>query len=98
MLYFYNKGAKNVEVVTDYILDLGLVEALEKEEPILSHTEIEKYLSIANDLFGIRKKSTVIQTSAERVSKIVKSLKSFMHFDQNETKIVSDLTEGMEIP
>jgi two-component system, NtrC family, sensor kinase len=90
------KGTKNVEVIADYIVDLGLVEALEQEEPILSHTEIEKYLSIANDLFGIRKKSTVIQTSAERVSKIVKSLKSFMHFDQNETKMMSDLTEGME--
>ena len=77
-------------------MDLGLLDALERDEPLLRHPDLEKYLSIANDLYGIRKKSTVIQTSAERVSKIVKSLKSFMHFDQNETKMVSDLTEGME--
>ncbi len=87
---------KNVDVLADYIIDLGLVEALERSENILNHIDIEKYLSIAADLYGIRKKSSVIQTSAERVSKIVKSLKSFMHFDQNEKKVVSDLTEGME--
>ena len=90
------KGKKNVEVMADYILDLSLVEALERGEEILNHPELEKYLSIANDLHGIRKKSSVIQNSAERVSKIVKSLKSFMHFDQNEKMVVTDITEGME--
>ena len=90
------RGQKNVDLLADYIIELGLVEALERKENIISHTDIEKYLSIAGDLYGIRKKSSVIQNSAERVSKIVKSLKSFMHFDQNETKVVSDLTEGME--
>ncbi|NBU98576.1 MAG: GHKL domain-containing protein, partial [Spirochaetia bacterium] len=90
------KGRKNVEVMADYIVDLNLVEALERKEEILNHPELEKYLSIANDLYGIRKKSSVIQTSAERVSKIVKSLKSFMHFDQNEKMVASDITEGME--
>ena len=91
-----DKGRINMEVMADYILELGLAEALEQSEAIFEHPDLEKYLSIANNLFGIRKKSTVIQTSAERVSKIVKSLKSFMHFDPNESKIVSDLTEGME--
>jgi signal transduction histidine kinase len=90
------RGQKNVDLLADYIIELGLVEALERKENIISHTDIEKYLSIAGDLYGIRKKSSVIQNSAERVSKIVKSLKSFMHFDQNEIKVVSDLTEGME--
>jgi two-component system, NtrC family, sensor kinase len=90
------KGKINVEVMADYFLDMGLVEALERGEEILNHPELEKYLSIANDLHGIRKKSSVVLNSAERVSKIVKSLKSFMHFDQNEKMIVSDLSEGME--
>jgi len=91
-----DKGRKNVEVMADYLLDMGLVEALERGEEILNHPELEKYLSIANDLHGIRKKSSVILNSAERVYKIVKSLKSFMHFDQNEKMVVSDLSEGME--
>jgi signal transduction histidine kinase len=90
------KKHKNVEFIADFILELNLYELLEAGDEILNHPEIEKYLSIAGDLYGIRKKSSVIQTSAERVSKIVKSLKSFMHFDQNDVKVVSDLTEGME--
>jgi signal transduction histidine kinase len=90
------KEKLNIEVMADYIVELGLAEALERGDAIFDHPDLEKFLSIASDLHGIRKKSTVIQTSAEKVSKIVKSLKSFMHFDQNETKMVSDLTEGME--
>ena len=90
------KGKINIEIIADYIVDMGLADALDKGDDIFDHPDLEKYLSIAGDLYGIRKKSIVIQTSAVRVSKIVKSLKSFMHFDQNETKIVSDLTEGME--
>jgi signal transduction histidine kinase len=90
------KDQNNVELIADYILELGLIDALESEEKIFSHTNIEKLLSLASDLYGIRKKSKVIHTSADRVSKIVKSLKSFMHFDQEEKKTVSDLTEGIE--
>ena len=90
------KDRINIEIMADYIVELGLSEALDRGDTIFNHPDLEKYLSIANDLYGIRKKSSVIQTSAERVTKIVKSLKSFMHFDQNEKMIVSDLTEGME--
>ena len=90
------RNQSNPEILTDFIIELSLVEALERNEEILAHPQIEKYLSIAGDLHGIRKKSSVIQASAERVSKIVKSLKSFMHFDQNEKKILADLSEGME--
>ena len=90
------KDRINIEIMADYIVELGLSEALDRGDTIFNHPDLEKYLSIANDLYGIRKKSSVIQTSAVRVSKIVKSLKSFMHFDQNEKMIISDLTEGME--
>jgi two-component system, NtrC family, sensor kinase len=90
------RNLSNVDLLTDFIVELNLVEALERKEEILFSPGLEKVLSLAYDLHGIRKKSTVIQTSAERVSKIVKSLKSFMHFDQNEKKVPADLTEGME--
>jgi signal transduction histidine kinase len=90
------KDRINIEIMADYIVELGLSEAFDRGDIIFNHPDLEKYLSIANDLYGIRKKSSVIQASAVRVSKIVKSLKSFMHFDQNEKMIISDLTEGME--
>jgi two-component system, NtrC family, sensor kinase len=53
-------------------------------------------LSIVADLHGINKKTSVIRSSAERVSKIVRSLKSYMHFEEKEDKTLSDIAEGME--
>jgi len=90
------KGVKNPEEVAERMMDLGLVSAFESENEIFHYSDLDKLLGVAALFFGIQKKSGVIQTSAERVSKIVKSLKSFMHFDQNEKKVLADLTEGME--
>ena len=86
----------NIENLSDYILELDLVNALEREEKIFNDPNIINYLEIASAIKGIIKKSNVIKFSAERVSKIVKSLKSFMHFEETEEKILSDIAEGME--
>jgi len=43
---------------------------------------------------ALRKK--IISILKSKKHKNVESLKSFMHFDQNEVKVVSDLTECME--
>jgi predicted ATPase/signal transduction histidine kinase len=90
------KGVKHPEEVAEKMMDLGLVSAFESENEIFHISDLDKLLGIASLFFGIQKKSGVIQTSAERVSKIVKSLKSYMHFDQSEEKKMADLTEGME--
>jgi signal transduction histidine kinase len=90
------KGVKNPEEVAEKIMELGLVSAFESENEIFHYSDLDKLLGIASLFFGIQKKSGVIQISAERVSKIVKSLKSYMHFDQSEEKKMADLTEGME--
>jgi two-component system NtrC family sensor kinase len=91
-----SRNQKNVEFIADLILELNLFDSLIKGEKILHHPDIEKYLSMAGDIYGIKRKSIVIQTSAERVSKIVKSLKSFVHFDQKDEKVIAELTEGIE--
>jgi signal transduction histidine kinase len=91
-----SSNLKNIEILADYIIELGLTEALEKGDEIFQDVLIEKYLSIVADLHGINKKTSVIRTSAERVSKIVRSLKSFMHFEEKEDKTLSDIAEGME--
>ena len=90
------RNYKNIESISDYIIDLNLYDTLLKEDSILNDTDIEKFLEVAVSLKGIQKKSSIIKLSAERVSKIVKSLKSFMHFEEKEEKVLSDITEGME--
>ena len=87
---------RDTESYTDFISELGLFDALESNNQIFEHSKIKEYLNIVSNLIGIKNKSNVIQLSADRVSKIVKSLKSFMHFEQKDEMILSDLIEGME--
>jgi hypothetical protein len=46
---------EKIDIIADYIFELGLIEALEKKDPILYHPNILTYLSITNDLLGIKK-------------------------------------------
>jgi signal transduction histidine kinase len=91
-----NNSISNIEENTDYILELGLDAELEKNLEIFKNDKISYYLTIASEMISIRKKSKVITKSTDRVSKIVKSLKSFMHFEQGEEMILADIMEGME--
>ena len=96
VLELESKGIIHPEEVAEKMIEMGLVSILEGDHEIYKVPEFNKLLGIASLFFGIQKKSGVIQTSAERVSKIVKSLKSFMHFDQSDEKKLADITEGME--
>ncbi len=89
-------GTTDPESFADQILSLGLEDTFSDISPQFSNPLFPQILKIVENLHGIRKKARVIDSSASRVSKIVKSLKSFMHFDQKEEMILSDLSDGLE--
>jgi signal transduction histidine kinase len=89
-------GTTDSETFADQILGLGLEDTFSEISPQFSNPQFPQILKIVENLHGIRKKAKVIDSSASRVSKIVKSLKSFMHFDQKEEMILSDLSDGLE--
>ena len=84
------------QTFADQILGLGLEDIFQEIVPHFSNPQFPQILKLIENLHGIRKKAKVIDSSASRVSKIVKSLKSFMHFDQSEEMILSDLSDGLE--
>ena len=84
------------QTFADQILGLGLEDIFQEIVPHFSNPQFPQILKLVENLHGIRKKAKVIDSSASRVSKIVKSLKSFMHFDQSEEMILSDLSDGLE--
>ena len=61
-----SNGHKDTDILADQIMEMGLIDAFESGNEIFNHEEIFKYLNIASDLFGIRKKSNVIQNSANK--------------------------------
>jgi signal transduction histidine kinase len=90
------RNHNNIDLLAEMIVELGLTEIFEKDEIILNSNNLEKHLSLVSDIYGIRKKSKVIQTSTDRVSKIVKSLKSFSHFEEDEQKQLVNISENIE--
>jgi two-component system, NtrC family, sensor kinase len=84
------------EEIAEIFLELGIYKDDSLQKEILSTQGYIPILSIAHLMFGILKKANTIEISAERVSKIVKSLKSYMHFDSSEEMVPAALHETIE--
>jgi histidine kinase len=78
------------------IVELGLVESPDTYKEILNHSKRDTILKFSMYFAGILKKSGVVQISSERVSKIVKSLKSYMHFESSDEMLPAYLPDTME--
>ena len=94
--YLEEKKMDDIQSLSDYIVELGLGEKLDKVESVLTHPKCYTLFYIANVLYSIRRKSVVIDLSVQKVSKIVKSLKSYMHFEQSEEMKLANISEGIE--
>lgn len=89
-------GFQNFEEMTDKILDLGVADNSEIIKPILGSFRPIVLLDVLHGIHGIRKKSKTIESSSITISKIVKSLKSYMHFSNEDKMQPADITEGIE--
>ena len=65
-------------------------------QPLLQHPESEHILQAARSLIYALGNARNVNVAVERVTKIVKALKSFSHFNIGTEKIDANLTEGME--
>ncbi len=87
---------QNSELVAEDIIDLGLSENLEILQLDFGLQNFSELIRACKVLKGIQKKANVINLSSDKVSKIVKSLKSYMHFEESEEMVASNLKENME--
>jgi signal transduction histidine kinase len=94
--YLEDKNISNIDTLTDILLDLGMYPNTDQIDKILSNIKRSTILTIANLIFSIKNKSHVIDSSAIRVSKIVKSLKSYIHIENKEEMIPANLADGLE--
>jgi two-component system, NtrC family, sensor kinase len=96
LLYLEEKQIQPTEEIADLLLDLSLGEKLEVLDKYSTHPDLVSILKLANSISSAHKKASVIEVAAMKVSKIVKSLKSFMHKEQSEEMVLANLSEGME--
>ncbi len=94
--YLEDKNIPNIDTLTEILLDLGLFHNIEQIDKIISNEKRSTILIVSYLIFSIKNKSYVIDSSAVRVSKIVKSLKSYIHFESNEEMVPANLADGLE--
>lgn len=90
------KKVESSEEIAEILMSLSLYEDYDKFPELFDNPKYKKILEFIGTLQGIKTKSKIIENSTHRVSKIVKSLKSFTHFDQSGNKALSDIREGIE--
>ena len=69
---------------------------LEKYLPLLCHAESALILEAARNFFIAVGSAKNVNLAVERVTKIVKALKSYAHFNIGNEKIEANLSEGMD--
>ena len=65
-------------------------------QPLLQHPESEHILEAARSLINALSNARNVNVAVERVTKMVKALKSFSHFNIGTEKIEANLTEVMD--
>ncbi len=94
--YFLEKEFSDSEEIAEIFTGLGIFQNINQYENLISNQNFRKILDIIKILHGIRLKSATIEYSSGRISKIVKSLKSFTQYDQSGKLTLTDIREGVE--
>jgi signal transduction histidine kinase len=79
------------------LVNFNVQSELEKYLPLLRHPESGHILEASRNLFIAVGSAKNVNLAVDRVTKIVKALKSFSHFNIGSEKVLSSLTEGVEI-
>lgn len=89
-------GTPNARHAARMLIDLNVQSSLPDFIPLMQHPQSELIIDTAYQAAVVIHGTEKINTAVDQVSKIVFALKSFSHFDMLETKIESDLPDGME--
>lgn len=89
-------GTPNARHAARMLIDLNVQSSLPAFIPLMQHPQSELIIDTAYQAAVVIHGTEKINTAVDQVSKIVLALKSFSHFDLLETKIESDLLEGIE--
>ena len=78
------------------LVNLNAQSEIEKYLPLLQHPQSDAILEAVRNFASVQGNARNVNVAVERVTKIVKALKSFSHFNIGTEKIEANLVEGME--
>ncbi len=80
--------------IADTLVDMGIYEA-DDFLSLLQKVDRDRILEIAYKLSEIQRGTQIINTAADRASKVVFALKTYARYDSSETMVESNITEGI---
>ncbi|MEG5137477.1 MULTISPECIES: ATP-binding protein [unclassified Microcoleus] len=81
--------------IADTLVDMGIYEA-DDFLSLLQKVDRDRILEIAYKLSEIQRGTQIINTAADRASKVVFALKTYARYDSSETMVESNITQGIE--
>ncbi len=82
--------------VADTLVDMGLYEALDPFYSLLQHDRSPFILDVAYNIARLKGNSQTIQMAVDRVAKIVFALKSYARHNHSESRVLTNITDGIE--
>ncbi len=77
------------------LLDIGICNNVEPFLPLLKDRESPNILQIAYEFATVQKSTKNIATATDRAAKIVFALKSYSRYDQSGSKVIANITDGI---
>lgn len=92
-----SRQSANAENWSEILANLGMEQLPPNVWEAVDSDHSKTILFLAELLLRLTETSKTIELASGRAGKIVKSLKSFTHFDPNSPKILADIHEGLDI-
>lgn len=86
----------NADSLACTLLDIGICEEIEPFLPLLKDCDSSNILQTAYLFATVQKSTKNIATATDRAAKIVFALKSYARYDRSGTKVLANITDGIE--
>ena len=86
---------ENADSLACTLLDIGICN-LETFLPLLKDSKSQNVLQTAYQFATVQKSTKNIATATDRAAKIVFALKSYSRYDQSGSKVIANITDGIE--
>ncbi|MEG4408111.1 CBS domain-containing protein [Microcoleus sp. MON2_D5] len=78
------------------LLDIGIGNNVERFLPLLKDSQSRNIVQTAYQFATVQKSTKNIATATDRAAKIVFALKSYSRYDQSGSKVIANITEGID--
>ncbi len=89
-------GIENASTVADNMIYMKIYKNIDEIIPLLKTTHAHYVLRYVRNLFSLRKNTDNINVAVQKASNVVLALKKFIHRDQSEEKVETDINDSIE--